>query len=129
LQITRDHSEVQGLVDQGVLTPEEGRTWPRRNVITRAIGVSADPGLEIEKGVLADGDIFVICSDGLTTHVSDSEIHEQVATRRSQGACDDLVALSLQRGGNDNITVIVVRCCKKSPTLLGSGVTVSKTWE
>ena len=129
LQISRDHSEVQGLIDQGVLTPEEGRTWPHRSVITRAIGVSTDPGLEIERGVLADGDTFIICSDGLTAHVSDSEIRDQVASSRSQDACDDLVALSLQRGGTDNITVIVVRCHRKSPTLPRSGVTVIETWE
>lgn len=119
-QVSHDHTEVQALIDQGVLTPEEGRIRPQRSVITRAIGISDDPGFEVEMGALLDGDIFVICSDGLTTHVSDREILERVSTNRSQNACDLLVALSLERGGEDNITVIVVRCGDIDPAKSGA---------
>lgn len=109
-QLSRDHTEVQDLVERGVLTPEEARTSPRRNVITRAVGVVQDPELELEHGRLEAGDTFVICSDGLTGHVADAEIlaaAEDCAT--PQAVCDGLVALTLQRGATDNVTVVVVR--------------------
>jgi protein phosphatase len=107
-RLSRDHTEVQDLVDQGLLTAEEGRVWPRRNVITRAIGVGTEPELEIQQGVLVPDDTFVLCSDGLTTHVHDDEILQHVAYVLPQGASDALVALALDRGGTDNVTVVVV---------------------
>jgi serine/threonine protein phosphatase PrpC len=106
---SRDHTEVQELVSEGKLSLSEARTWPRRNVITRAIGVNADPELEIKDGVLHAGDAFVLCSDGLTGHVEDREILERVVNSGSQHACDALVDLTLSRGAADNVTVIVVR--------------------
>ena len=126
-QISRDHTELQALIDQRVFTPLEGKAWPRRSVITRAIGVSPDPGLEVENGMLLGGDIFVICSDGLTEHVSDDEIAKLVTTRPSQDACDHLVALSLERGGTDNVTVIVVRCPNSNSAR--SGDVSGRDWE
>jgi protein phosphatase len=109
-QVSRDHTEVQELVEKGVLSREEARAWPGRNVITRAVGVHDAAELELAHGVLRHGDCFVICSDGLTNHVADDEILETATTREPQDACDELVALALQRGGTDNVTVIVVRC-------------------
>jgi len=108
-QISVDHTEVQELVSAGKLTAEEARVWPRRNVITRAIGVSDDPELEIKGGALEPGDIFVICSDGLTAHVEDQEILALASEHRPQQACDLLVALTLERGAIDNVTVVAVR--------------------
>lgn len=107
--ITRDHTEVQDLIDRGVLTVAEARNWPRRNVITRAIGAASAPELEIEHGLLASGDVFVLCSDGLTTHVTDSEIGAAALAGPPQQASEALVNLALDRGGTDNVTVIVVR--------------------
>jgi len=115
-QLSRDHSEVQELVDQGVLTAEQAKTWPRRNVITRAIGIFEDPGCEIVEGEVAPGDTFVICSDGLTGHLSDEEIRDFVDQRRPQPACDALVQETLQRGAADNVSVIVVRCHRAERT-------------
>ncbi|APF38518.1 serine/threonine protein phosphatase [Chelatococcus daeguensis] len=109
-QLTRDHSEAQEMVDLGLLTADEARVWPRRNVITRAIGVSDEPELEIHQGRVAPGDIFVLCSDGLTAHVADEEILAHVAGAPPQVACDDLIALTLERGASDNVTVVAVRC-------------------
>ena len=109
-QLSRDHTEVQELLDQGVLTQQDARTWARQNVITRAIGVEDDPELELHRGMLEPDDSFVICSDGLTGHVEDSEILALVPGRKPQDACDALVALALERGGTDNVTVIVVGC-------------------
>lgn len=108
-QLSRDHTEVRDLVERGLLTAEEARTWPRKNVITRAIGVSGRPELELEHGTLAAGDAFVICSDGLTGHVADEEILASAMGRGSQEASDALVNLTLQRGAADNVTVVVIR--------------------
>src|SRR5215470_14107101 len=108
-QISVDHTEVQELIPEGRLTPEEARAWPRRNVITRAIGVSDHPELEIKGGTLEPGDIFVICSDGLTAHVADREILALASAHPPQKACDLLVNLTLDRGAVDNVTVVAVR--------------------
>jgi protein phosphatase len=109
-QLSRDHTEVRDLVVNGVLTQDEAMTWPGRNVITHAIGVNDHPELDIEHGTLQSGDVFVICSDGLTAHVSDREILNGVAQTEAQQACDAMIALALSRGAVDNVTVIVVRC-------------------
>jgi len=114
-QISVDHTEVQELVSEGKLTPEEARVWPRRNVITRAIGVSESPELEIKGGTLEPGDVFVICSDGLTTHVKDEEILAVASEHPPQQACDRLIALTLERGAVDNVTVVAVRFDPTAP--------------
>jgi serine/threonine protein phosphatase PrpC len=107
-QLSRDHTEAQELVDKGVLRADEAKTWPRRNVVTRALGVQDQPELDIDHGALQPGDVFVICSDGLTTHVDDQEILARVTGAEPQAACDALVALALERGGSDNVTVVVI---------------------
>ena len=109
VQLSRDHTEVQELLINGVITAEEAKTWPGSNVITRAIGVYDEPELEITSGPLQAGDLFIICSDGLTRHVEDIEIRDSVSTKLPQPACDDLIALALERGGLDNVTVVVTR--------------------
>lgn len=108
-QVSRDHTEAQDMIERGLLTAEEARTWPRRHVITRAIGVHDRPELEIDNGELESGDVFVLCSDGLTDHVRDEEILRAAVSSAPQGACDTLLALTLERGASDNVTVIVVR--------------------
>ena len=108
-QVSRDHTEAQDMIERGLLTAEEARTWPRRHVITRAIGVHDRPELEIDHGELEGGDVFVLCSDGLTDHVRDEEILRATVTADAQAACDALLALTLERGATDNVTLIVVR--------------------
>jgi protein phosphatase len=108
-QLSRDHTEVQQLLAEGVITPEEAKTWPNSNVVTRAIGVFDAPELELSSGALEIGDSFVICSDGLTQHIGDEEIRDRVSSGDSQQACDTLIALTLERGAADNVTVVVVR--------------------
>jgi serine/threonine protein phosphatase PrpC len=93
----------------GAITAEEARTWPGSNVITRAIGVADVPELEMTSGPLNAGDVFVVCSDGLTRHVEDDEILQCVSENVSQQACDRLIVLTLERGALDNVTVVVVR--------------------
>lgn len=109
VQVSRDHTEVQDMVDRGVLTQEEARHSPRRHVITHAIGVHEQPELDLENGRIADGDTFVLCSDGLTEHVVDAEILRAVEVDSPQAACDALLALTLERGARDNVTVVIVR--------------------
>jgi serine/threonine protein phosphatase PrpC len=116
-QVTRDHTEAQELVDSGVLTPEQVKTWPRRNVITRAIGIFEDPELEQCGGPIKPADTFVLCSDGLTGHLSDEEIGTLAATLRPQAACDALIETTLARGASDNVTVVIVRCHATEPTI------------
>jgi protein phosphatase len=115
MQVSRDHTEAQELVDQGVLTRDEARRWPGRNVITRAIGAHDEVELEFEHGVLEPGDRFVICSDGLTDHVEDGEIRDRIMRLAPQNAVDNLIALTLARGATDNVTVIVVGCSPNEP--------------
>ncbi|MBR1232059.1 PP2C family serine/threonine-protein phosphatase [Bradyrhizobium sp. AUGA SZCCT0182] len=111
-QVSRDHTEVEEMVASGAITSEEARNWPQ-NVITRAIGVHEKPELEIVTGAFEESDVFVLCSDGLTKHVSDEEILRQVSADNAQISCEALVHLALERGGYDNVTVIVIRPLRK----------------
>jgi protein phosphatase len=113
-QLSRDHTEVQELLDKGVIQPSEAETWPRKNVITRAVGVNDDPGLDVVQGELQPGDTFVICSDGLTGHVSNNEILELAVAGSARLASEALVQLALDRGGKDNVSVIVLRVAQGS---------------
>jgi serine/threonine protein phosphatase PrpC len=107
-QLSRDHTEVQELLDRGAISPEEARTWPRRNVITRAIGVWEDLSLEMAHGQIQPDDKFLICSDGLIAHVSDDEIRDMLEGNPPEDTCRSLIALTLARGGSDNVTVVVI---------------------
>lgn len=109
-QLSRDHSEVQELIEKGLLSREEARTWPRRNVITRAVGAHDAVEAEVVYGVMEPGDCFLLCSDGLTAHVSDEDILEAVSGRKAREACDILLELTLSRGAIDNVTIVIVQC-------------------
>jgi protein phosphatase len=107
-QVSRDHTEVEELVAAGTLSREDAETWPN-NVITRAIGAAEELELEVVTGAADPGDIFVICSDGLTKHLGDDEIRQCATGRSARAACDVMLELALERGGFDNVTVVVVR--------------------
>jgi protein phosphatase len=109
-QLTRDHSETQDLVDRGVLDPHEAKAWPRRSVLTRAIGATEQPLLDLVSDRLEPGDAFLLCSDGLTNHCDDPEIAAALAGEDPQAVCDALIALTLQRGASDNVSAVVLRC-------------------
>ena len=109
-QLSRDHSEVQELIDRGLLSKEQARTWPGRNIITRALGAADQAELEIVDGPAGAGDRFLLCSDGLVVHVADDEIAAQLAAPDPQEACDNLLKLTLERGATDNVSIIVVDC-------------------
>ncbi|MDG1281327.1 MAG: protein phosphatase 2C domain-containing protein [Pseudorhodobacter sp.] len=127
-QMTIDHTEAQELLREGAITEEEAENWPRKNVITRAIGVSETPETDENYGILHVGDVFLLCSDGLTGHVTDEEIARHLVKSGSQHVCDKLIELTLSRGAKDNVTVLVVRCMSDEdideddmPTIPGNG--------
>ncbi|KRA53061.1 PP2C family protein-serine/threonine phosphatase [Devosia sp. Root635] len=109
-QLSRDHSQVQELIDSGVLTAEEALNFAGRNVITRAVGVQPDLDIDIVYGVVELGDCYILCSDGLTAHCTDADILNAVTGRMSQSACDLLIEHTLERGATDNVSVIVINC-------------------
>ena len=114
-RVSRDHTEVQALLDTGSITPEQAETWPRKNVITRAIGVTEQPECDMVEGALADDDVFLLCSDGLTEYFDDAELAKVLyagAKWALDPICDQLVETALQRGGKDNVSVVLVRCKK-----------------
>lgn len=108
VQVTRDHTEVQDLLDKGVITEEQAATWPRKNVITRAIGVYDMPRLDRHYGRIAAGEMFLMCSDGLTAHVTDPEIGAALRRGSSETICQGLLATTLDRGASDNVTILAI---------------------
>jgi PPM family protein phosphatase len=107
-QITVDHSEVQELVLAGVITPEQARTHPRRNIVTRALG--SDPVLHADHWLLpaTGGDRYLVCSDGLFGEVPDDGIRALLGAGTPQQAADALVSAANDAGGHDNVTAVVV---------------------
>lgn len=118
-RLTRDHTSVRDMVDQGLLTEEQAEVFPGRTMLTRAVGVDPEVALDMEDGPLAPGDRFVLCSDGLTGHVADREIATLAADRPPREAATALVELALARGGHDNVTVVVVAVAGPSPSAAG----------
>lgn len=107
-QITKDHSLVQQLVDNGQITSEEARNHPQKNVITRVVGYYAEVEPDVYSRKWEKNDWVIICCDGLTNHVEDTELMQMVLTSESpQNACKNLVKTANDRGGKDNISVIV----------------------
>lgn len=108
-QLSRDHNEVGELLERGVLSREDARAWRGRNAVTRAVGVHDTLETETLYGDLRPGDTFLLCSDGLTLHVEDEEIRDIMRRLGPTEAAAALVDLALKRGGEDNVTVLVVR--------------------
>lgn len=109
-QLTRDQSMVQLLLDAGVITPEEAKDSPMKNQILQAIGHQPDVHLALGRLELRDRDALILCSDGLTNHVSDGEIRDIVTSRRPEQSVAELVRMANDRGGTDNVTVVVAGC-------------------
>lgn len=113
-QLTRDHTHVQRLVEDGVITPEEAATHRLRHVLTNVLGGnSTGDGLEIHRIELEHGDQVLLCSDGLTEVVRDEEIAEVLGRGLApEFVCRTLVDLALERGGPDNVTVVDAQCAE-----------------
>jgi len=109
-QLTKDHSYVQEQVDAGYLTPEQARTHPYANVITRCVGASGDVMPDIFSGTARPGDVFLLASDGLTGMVEDDGLQAILQTQGTpERWVDRMVAEANRRGGLDNITAIIVQ--------------------
>jgi PPM family protein phosphatase len=109
-QLTQDHSLVAQLVRKGAITAEQARFHPDRRKILRSLGVASDVTVDTFSQTLLNGDTLVFCSDGLTGNVSDGEILQYILqTDDAYQACERLIDLANFRGGDDNISVIVVR--------------------
>lgn len=108
-QITRDHSWVAEQVAAGVLTAEEGRQHPYRNVVTRSLGQSAEVKVDLFVEQAWPGDALLLCSDGLSNMVAPSAIAYTVAKLPAHAAAQDLVRQANEAGGPDNITAVVVK--------------------
>ena len=112
-QMTIDHSEVAGMVEAGMITPDEARVHPLRNVITRSLGTYPAPDADTWMLEVAPDDIFLLCSDGLTGELEDHEILEIAATTLGVGGSIDnlaqrLVDAAVAAGGRDNVTAVTL---------------------
>lgn len=107
--ISRDHSYVQDLQDSGLLSEADARVHPRANIVTRAVGVEAQLELAVVDLLIAPGDSYLLCSDGLNKTVEDHEIREVLSHDPPDEIVRSLVHLGLNRGAPDNITAIVVK--------------------
>jgi protein phosphatase len=110
-QLTSDHSWVNEQIQSGVLSADQARGHPLRNVVTRALGGKPDLQVDMQVHKMQPGDLLLLCSDGLTTMLPDDEIHELLegASGDIRRAAQDLVAAANEKGGEDNITVVLIQ--------------------
>ena len=110
-QLSRDHSQVERLKARGLITAEEARHHPAHNTITRAVGAAATLDLEQLTLEIGDGDVFLLCSDGLSNEVEDDRIAELLGASGTDPttAADTLMKQALDNGGRDNVSVVVIR--------------------
>jgi PPM family protein phosphatase len=109
VQVTRDHSWVAEMVRSGDLTPSEAEAHPWRNRITRALGMSESIEVEERSIDVLQGDVVILCSDGLTRHVENQEILDFVTHHPAGDAAQRLIDLANERGGTDNISAVVAQ--------------------
>jgi PPM family protein phosphatase len=110
LRLTRDHSLVQEMIDAGMITIEDAKSHPQKNVVTKVLGAARkDIEPEVSQAIpIFKNDIFLLCTDGLTTHIEDDELQMVVRTYPPQNSCDVLIDMAKDRGGMDNITLQIV---------------------
>ena len=123
-QITRDHSQVQDQVDAGLLSPQQARVASNRNLVTRALGIERSVQVELNRLTTKPADLYLLCSDGLSDMVEDTEIAEVLSASGNdlERAGSDLVARANALGGIDNISVVLLRIdavAGENPGLLG----------
>lgn len=109
VQLSRDHSQLEEMIELGLITREASESHPNRNVITRAVGVETPLYVDVTVFTTQVGDSFLLCSDGLYNAVSHEEIVQSMALRDVQQSTDELVEKALANGARDNVSVIVVK--------------------
>jgi protein phosphatase len=106
-QLTDDHSMVNEQVKHDIITKEEAAKSEMKNILTKALGISTDTEADLNEMAVFDGDILLLCSDGLTTMVPDEDILKIISFAGNPGAvCDSLINVANEKGGKDNITVV-----------------------
>jgi protein phosphatase len=120
-QVTRDHSLLQEQIDSGMISRDEARFSQNKNLVTRALGVDPEVDAEIHTYDVLPGDLYLLCSDGLSDMVSDEEIHAAVDSLKAnlQVAADQLVQLANDNGGRDNVSVIAIEVLDRFPATSG----------
>ena len=120
-QITMDHSLLQELVDRGFYSPEEAQRSTNRNYVTRALGVDLNVEVEVQEVEAQKGDYFLMCSDGLPDMVEDEDIHLTINTFNNDidTIGEQLIKLTNDNGGRDNVSVILVRVSESFPANAG----------
>jgi protein phosphatase len=115
-RLTRDHTLVQERVDRGTLSFDAARTAVSRNILTRALGTEPDVKIDLETHATVPGDVYLLCSDGLTEMLEDAEIASVLAGCGAalRSAADDLVRRANANGGIDNVSVILVRAAAEA---------------
>ena len=110
-RLTRDHSYVARLIESGLITAADAEAHPQRHILTAALGVGDDPIADtpLHPVPLAQGDILLLCTDGLWGLVNDEELHKLASSQPPEKACRELVGLAKERGAPDNITVQLLR--------------------
>jgi serine/threonine protein phosphatase PrpC len=108
-QLTRDHSQVEELIQKGLLLREDAEQHPASNIITRAVGASDDLYVDVDIEEIRSGDTFLLCSDGLYKHITDQEIAEFLKNPNIHEIGHGLVQLTLDRGAIDNVSVVAIR--------------------
>jgi serine/threonine protein phosphatase PrpC len=116
-QITRDHSLMQELIDRGFYTPEQARKSLNKNLVTRAIGIEESVQIDIQEDVTQTGDIYFLCSDGVTDMIEDELIDEILKANSNdlEKAASEIIRASNEHGGKDNISAIMARPLKPFP--------------
>jgi len=108
-QLTRDHSLVQELVDEGMLSSEEAAGSVHKNVITRALGLEHSVEVDLLQHPVAEGDLLMLCSDGLSDPLADTELTGLLSNGDLSSMAQELVKAANARGGDDNISLILIR--------------------
>ncbi|MBN2800978.1 MAG: serine/threonine-protein phosphatase [Deltaproteobacteria bacterium] len=107
-RLTRDHTVVQQEIDAGRLTPELGRLVPHKHILTQSVGFHGPVEPDTATRLIEDGDVFILCSDGLTDPIDDPPLRDIIEATPVNILADTLVAEALRAGGEDNVTVMVV---------------------
>jgi len=107
--VTKDHSYVQALVDEGKITQAEAREHPKKNIITKAVGISPSVEADKLKLTLDSDESLLLCCDGVIAHLTDEDIHKIINDSTDpQSACQKIVDTANERGGSDNISLIIL---------------------
>jgi serine/threonine protein phosphatase PrpC len=129
-QVTRDHSLLQEQIDSGMITREQARYSQNKNLVTRAVGIDPEVDAELHTYPVQPGDIYLLCSDGLSDMVTDEDIQHTLSSLRANLplAAEHLVQQANDNGGRDNISVILVRVLRDFPAARAGLLDKLKSW-